>query len=85
MPRPKKPRLMDIVLEQLARRRAAILAGGAGLVPVCCRECGRAIATTFVDRAKGEPDILLDFPENIGDNWICTECAVPFGAVPRAI
>lgn len=73
MTRTKKPRLMDVVLEQMARRQEALRNGCVGLVPVCCGTCGRPIATTSVDRARGEPPILYDFPEN-APGWTCTEC-----------
>lgn len=57
-----------------ARRQEALRNGCAGMVPVCCRTCARPIATTSVDRAKNEPAILMDFPENISPNWECTDC-----------
>jgi len=58
----------------IAQRQLALQNGGEGLVPVCCETCGRPIATTAVDRARGEPPILLDFP-GYAKGWTCTECA----------
>lgn len=67
--RPKKEPLIVTVHRELQRRHAAILAmkngrKDHGLVPVMCGDCGGAIATTKVDRDKGEPIILYEFPEN---------------------
>jgi hypothetical protein len=45
-----------------------------GLVFVRCMRCDRSIATSSVDRARGEPPVLLDFPEHAA-GWVCTECA----------
>lgn len=77
MTRPKKKAKRDLMGEVLthdARRREAMKNGFVGLVPVCCGECRRPIATTSVDRARGEPAILFDFPEH-ATGWTCNECA----------
>lgn len=57
----------------VTRRTEALRNGGAGLVVVRCEGCGVAIASSHVDRAKGEPAVLMDFPENAG-GWTCTRC-----------
>lgn len=65
--------LMAEVQRRLYRRREAMQNGYAGLVPVLCGKCRRPIATTKVDREKGEPPILLEFPED-AKGWTCTDC-----------
>lgn len=64
-------------LESWARRAEALKNPiGSGLVVVRCKHCNRPIATTKQDQKRGEPPVLLDFPEN-ATNWVCTECALP--------
>lgn len=75
--RQRKPTLRQQIGEDARRRREALQAikdgRPSGLVPVRCEKCQRPIATTKVDQAKGEPPILLEFPEN-ATGWTCTRC-----------
>lgn len=77
MARAKRVTLMQQVQERLYSRQVALKNGCVGLVPVCCGECGRPIATTAPDRERGEPPILFDFPE-AAKGWTCTDCAGPW-------
>lgn len=71
----KGPSPATLAREAVARRQHALKNPfGSGLVIVRCEKCQRPIATTDVDRAKGEPPILLDFPE-YATGWECFECA----------
>lgn len=72
--KPRKKSLRAQIAEQFARRQDALKNGFKGLVPVLCGTCSRPIATSWVDRAKGEPPILMEFPEDAA-GWTCTRCA----------
>lgn len=45
-----------------------------GFVPAECQYCQRFIATSAVDRANGEPPILMEFDDPNRQAWTCFDC-----------
>jgi hypothetical protein len=80
----KRPSPMAEAQASIARRSEALRNGGVGLVVVRCGACKCPIATTAEDRRKGEPDVLMEFPDDAG-GWTCVDCIAPSVVTPVAV